>query len=238
MLPRIKTILPDPLTSEEDGIFAALVSKGDKMSWLSASDAKQLDLDYIYSHSGDKTISPLVAKLLQKEDDGETVDLVDQLASYLYLKFADNWMRTYEAYAEEYKPLENYSMEESESESGKGSEKGDGNTSTSSKVTTSTSAEGGMYGFNSASSVPTDTSKGESTTSGSADDNVETSSSYSSREDARDRTLTRHGNIGVTTSQQMLQSELDLRAYDFIERIFKDCDSVMTLSIYQQEDTL
>lgn len=42
-----------------------------------------------------------------------------------------------------------------------------------------------------------------------------------------------HGNIGVTTSQQMLESEFDLRArYNFYERVFKDIDKCLTLEIY------
>lgn len=42
-----------------------------------------------------------------------------------------------------------------------------------------------------------------------------------------------HGNIGVTTSQQMLESEYDLRArYNFYERMFRDIDKCLTLEIY------
>lgn len=47
-----------------------------------------------------------------------------------------------------------------------------------------------------------------------------------------DRTLTRSGNIGVTTSQQMLESELELRKWNFFERVYNDIDSVCCLSIY------
>lgn len=46
------------------------------------------------------------------------------------------------------------------------------------------------------------------------------------------RQLTRKGNIGVTTSQQMIQSERDLWLWTFFEQVFKDVDSVLTLSIY------
>ena len=42
-----------------------------------------------------------------------------------------------------------------------------------------------------------------------------------------------HGNIGVTTSQQMLMSEYDLREdYKFYEQIFQDIDKCLTLAIY------
>ena len=43
---------------------------------------------------------------------------------------------------------------------------------------------------------------------------------------------TKSGNIGVTTSQQMLESELELRKYDLLSVVFEDCDSVLCLNIY------
>lgn len=46
------------------------------------------------------------------------------------------------------------------------------------------------------------------------------------------RTLARSGNIGVTTSQQMLQSEIDLRKWLYYQSVFNDIDSILTLSIY------
>lgn len=46
------------------------------------------------------------------------------------------------------------------------------------------------------------------------------------------RTLTRSGNIGVTTSQQMLQSELELRKFDFMEEVFKCFDRILCGSVY------
>lgn len=45
--------------------------------------------------------------------------------------------------------------------------------------------------------------------------------------------LTRSGNIGVTTSQQMIQSERDLWIWNFFrDVVFKDLDKVLALSIY------
>lgn len=40
------------------------------------------------------------------------------------------------------------------------------------------------------------------------------------------------GNIGVTTSQQMLESEIALWKWNFLENIFNNLDSVLTLAIY------
>lgn len=46
------------------------------------------------------------------------------------------------------------------------------------------------------------------------------------------RTLKRHGNIGVTTSQQMIESELELRKKFFFEIVFSDIDKYLTLAVY------
>lgn len=42
----------------------------------------------------------------------------------------------------------------------------------------------------------------------------------------------RSGNIGVTTSQQMLQAELDLRTYDFCKSVYADIDVVLCCPLY------
>ena len=48
-----------------------------------------------------------------------------------------------------------------------------------------------------------------------------------------ERTLTRYGNIGVTTSQQMLQAERDLWVWNYIENVvFPAVDEVLTIQTY------
>lgn len=42
----------------------------------------------------------------------------------------------------------------------------------------------------------------------------------------------RHGNIGVTSSQQMITQELELRSASYYESVMKDIDSVLCLSVY------
>ena len=50
--------------------------------------------------------------------------------------------------------------------------------------------------------------------------------------DSESHSLHRHGNIGVTTSQRMIESELVLRKKNFFEIVFSDIDRLLTLSIY------
>lgn len=46
-------------------------------------------------------------------------------------------------------------------------------------------------------------------------------------------TLERHGNIGVTTSQQMIESELELRKKSILDIIFANVDSVLACPIWE-----
>lgn len=50
--------------------------------------------------------------------------------------------------------------------------------------------------------------------------------------DSTTHTLHRHGNIGVTTSQNMIEAELVLRRKHFFDIVFSDLDRLLTLSIY------
>lgn len=45
-------------------------------------------------------------------------------------------------------------------------------------------------------------------------------------------TLTRKGNIGVTTTQQMIEQELELRKNNLIDIMFNDIDSLLTIDLY------
>lgn len=71
-----------------------------------------------------------------------------------------------------------------------------------------------------------------STTYGRVDsDNIDITekTDYNNNEN---RTLKRHGNIGVTTSQQMIESELELRKKFFYEIVFHDIDQYLALQTY------
>ena len=51
--------------------------------------------------------------------------------------------------------------------------------------------------------------------------------------DSNDYTLTRSGNIGVTTSQQMIESERQLWIWNYFENVvFPDLDNILTLPLY------
>lgn len=135
-------------------------------------------------------------------------------------------------------------------------------TETNYSVSTDSETNAEAYGFNSASPVPTNDASGNSTvtTSGNADENVETNThkqtggmtvtesgnanenvetsthkqtGYTEETETGTRQLTRSGNIGVTTSQQMIESEIALWQWNFIESVYKDVDMVLTVPKYK-----
>lgn len=113
--------------------------------------------------------------------------------------------------------------------------------------------QNGIWGFNSTESVPSDMSDGRATNENTTTDNL---SETETGTDTTDRTntdtynrsytetgtdttagtssrkLTRTGNIGTNTFQNLLQQERNIWMYDFFEQVFKDVDSVLTIPIY------
>ena len=62
---------------------------------------------------------------------------------------------------------------------------------------------------------------------------TQTQADTGSDTETRNYTLTREGNIGVTTSQQMIEAERELWKWNFFrDVVFKDIDKILTLRIY------
>ena len=223
------------------------------LPWLtSAAKARELDYDYLGNYSGDKPCSPLVEKLIATNE-YEYLD-PSHRAQLAYMLFdicvANNVNKIWEALQTEYAPLENYSMTEEMTDDITEHEKGATNTRTydtaHAKTGTETTtpdteitAEGSVYGYD--SSTPTPDNKSVTSTSGTNETEYDTSETDTGTvtdvgsgtdTDTRNYTLTRTGNIGVTTSQQMLESEINIRLYDFYRMIYKEFDKVLTIPIY------
>lgn len=240
---RILDVLPDSLIG--DGIIAAISDlEGITLPWGSYS--VEMDVGYI-ERSGDKRISPIVEKLMT---DGElTSEAVEKLAKVVWLKYGLSWTKLWETLDLEYNPINNYDMTETSSESStegkseserrtEGETRSDTSAANGSQSVADTS-DTGVYGFNSSASSP---STDGSTTSAGASQTTDTSvGSSASQGDtvrsgdvsgARQHVLSRSGNIGVTTSQQMIQSERDLWLWTIWDTIYNDIDKVLTLRIY------
>lgn len=113
--------------------------------------------------------------------------------------------------------------------------------------------QNGIWGFNSSTSVPSDMSDGRSTNENTTTRDLtetETGTDTTDRTNTdtynrsytetgtdttagtSSRKLTRTGNIGTNTFQNLLQQERNIWMYDFFEQVFKDVDSVLTIPIY------
>lgn len=208
-----------------NGIFAKLNSYN--VPWKNEVQANLLDLQYHGNHSGQKKIAPLVDSLLT---DGVLTDTdLTTLAFVIYGMYSVQWSKLYATLKLQYNPIENYSMTETESISGTESatiaNTTTGKTTTSNQIDTSNST----HGFNSTTAQPTDESM---VVTDAETDDESTSNGTTSGENSTDRTLTRSGNIGVTTSQQMIESERNLWMWNFFDTVFADIDKVLTLGIY------
>ena len=113
--------------------------------------------------------------------------------------------------------------------------------------------QNGIWGFNSSTSVPSDMSDGTATNQNTTTRDLtetETGTDTTDRTNTdtynrsytetgtdttagtSSRKLTRAGNIGTNTFQNLLQQERNIWIYDFFEQVFKDVDSVLTIPIY------
>jgi len=131
--------------------------------------------------------------------------------------FSDTWQPTFErwvnALAIEYNPLENYDRTEDWSDTRNASEAGSSSSSTSGTTSSTTTNKVSAYDAGDAL-----TTRDQAQTYGADGSSSSGSSSSSSHEGAKHNGRV-HGNIGVTTSQQMLISELDLGYWNVYEKI-------------------
>lgn len=220
------------------GIFAVLRGLTGKAYFTDSMDA-----DYLTTHSGTKSVSNAVLAYLAKygEDvEGAPVRVLSSvgiiaLAKLIWQRYGDAWEHIYNALIAEYEPLENYKMHEETSPDltdtygvSDDYEKRR-HTETNADVDTETS----VYGFNSSSPVPS----GKTNTNGTALNNnaedVETQKGTRTEKKTGKTTVDRSGNIGVTTSQQMLESEIQIRIKNHMDDIiYNDCDQVLTTAGY------
>ena len=216
--------------------------------WLPSEDiAKVLDLEYHGNRSGQKRIAPFPRNMLSGDFQTGEVYLSElaakQIAQSFYIVFGANINKQYSTMFLKYNPIENYNMiEESEdSESGTDTTTKTGTETTTNVGKTVTERENtrGLYGYDSSSPVNADKTNDTFTQTVGADNSPMTETrapnltDETERENTHSHTLTRSGNIGVTTSQQMLQSERDLWVWNFYrDFVFPCVDSILTLPIY------
>lgn len=239
-MPKLIEVFPDWMTN---GLFIRLGGIFPDLEWA-RNRGSELDFLYFGNHSGDKETSPLIDKITERNGGVVSPEMVTVLSNVIYTKYGVTWDKLYKVLSEQYNPIENYSMVEEETPNITRTETPNvtkTNTTTEQRnveVTTDADSNNKVYGFNSTSAVPqSETSNGSTvTTKSDADKNVvtETGTETGTRTETEtgNRRLTRSGNIGVTTSQQMLESEIKLWEWSFYETVFKDVDKILTSPLY------
>lgn len=181
-----------------------------KMCSLYSTDMTAIEIgtddDFeFFLDSQEKVISLTNQFYFDKYKDYETdaySNYLTAIANLIYKKYYKSWKQLHDALLSEYNPIENYSMTEDENVGS--------NVKTESKANT--------YGFNTTETDGVPQNKGEVVQSGNYEDNK--------------RHLVRKGNIGVTTTQQMIVSSIDLFKHKYLELIYRDLNDFLFSSIY------
>ena len=169
-------------------------------------------------------------------------NLLKQMVTHWAKRKSRGWARYYAAIAASYNPLENYDRQESLSETESGTSgstvetSGTTNETHDSTRTPNLTRENKVSAYNEATYQPHDqtTETGSDRDAGTRtlrnDADSESSGEFSRTNTKQNRI---HGNIGVTTSQQMLISELDLvDRLDLIQKITDDFKREFCITLY------
>lgn len=244
MFRTITDVFPD--WDSGKGIFYYLASLVPDMPW-GDYDA-DLDVSYV-ARSGDKTIAPIVRKLLDENGDLSATNAA-KLASVIWLRYGESWTRLFATLELDYDPIKNYDMAEASSDAEASSRHGsdlhtdqyqrDSAMNSSSSQASGSKGDSGIFGFNSGatSSPANDSSSATAGTGLGTDTGTESEgrSGSSVRDEgvsgAKQHVLTRTGNIGTLTTQEMIQSERDLWTWTVWDTIYHDIDRVLTLRVY------
>lgn len=208
--------------------------------WKTENIATQLDIAYILGRSGQKWISPMLDS--QIAGTSATTTEYTTITTLLWQLHWREWQKQWDLLSAQYNPLENYDMTETMGQDGdvttilhgktvtrSGAEKQEADTTT--PPTRKETAE--VYGFNSAAAVPTGSTETKDT--GKTTHTYENLKDTNSGTDTTTRkyTLTRHGNIGVTTAMQLVESQRRVLMWNYFnDVVFPDLDRDLTLPIY------
>ena len=200
-----------------------------------------LDFNYL-SRSGEKILRRFISSRIVYDEpellpEGDYFEEEKKIVEYITRKYSKKWLDLWETMFYEYEPLWNYDMKEvlkdeiTEYEHGKVNTRSGSVTNTPGTTYTETQS---IKGYDSDNWGETD--KSVSQPSGLGD-----VTTYNSMADTASGTdtqtknyeLTRTGNIGVTTSMELIQKQRQVVTFNYFDQIvFPDIDNELTLKIY------
>ena len=254
-------ILRDVFSGWESGsgIFSVLAAQA-TVPWANVEnvDNSVLDVAYFGNHSGGKFCAPLV-KLLIDEDGVVPAAARVTIAKILISKYLNNWNHLWETNVAVYSPIHNYDMYEErdlattddnvETTDGELSHTGtEGLTHGMVESTQHGRTEDNVnykYGLNTTeyqqnrSDENVSTEGGTTTTTDSGTDtttrNLVDSTDLTVKQDnegTEHEETHRYGNIGVTTTQKLIQEERNLWLWNFFDEVFNDLDKELALAFH------
>lgn len=218
------------------GIFNYLAQITD-LPWkdVETVDNSVLDIAYFGNHSGAKFCAPIV-KLSISEETGFVPEAARiTIAKILISKYFQNWKHLWDTNVAVYNPIHNYDMLETrnlitaDSTSENGSSTGE---DTTEHGRTNTEMDY-KYGLNTDTENPKPSDRIDSTEGGETTTTSE-NSNQRNRVDAGEEEENTHraGNIGVTTTQKLIQEERDLWLWNYFDQVFNDLDRELALMFH------
>lgn len=172
------------------------------------TDNEALTKDYILNRY-DKIMSPLFMRLYEKIHDEDLANTGSDLADIIKMKYFYNWNKLAEAVFSDYNPIDNYNMIENR------------NTDFEEHTVDENTTTNRYSGFNA------DDMKDVSETAIDGDITKTDTGNKLTNE------LTRRGNIGVTTTAQMIEGEYKLRKKNILDIIYRDIDNILFIDYYK-----
>lgn len=214
------------------GIFSNI----ENLPWSSVMAGSQADTLYFDTHSGERFSARIITKRIGDDGSLSSADR-ESISTLIYAMFRNQWGRLWETMNPNYDPLTNYNMTEDETGNHTDTRTPDltrKHTGTDNNEGSATlNTQNNLWGFNSESSIPSDMQDGTNTANiTNTRDLTDTETGTDVTAGENTRKLTRTGNIGTNTFQNLLQQERNLWMYNFFEQVFKDVDSVLTIPIY------
>lgn len=213
----LKEVFPHAL--DGNGLFTEIA----KIEWFEGLSPAAFDT-YFFITVGDRIAANKMQFFVNDNGVCEGENL-SKLAKVIFNINAISWRNIYRDLTVQYNPIENTDYTETLNENAVST--GDASTESTGSGGGTTTTTGSKYGFNSVEAVPDTIAETVDSNSTTANTATETSN-----ENKVDRTIRKHGNTGVTTNAQMIESDLEIWKNKIADKFIQDICDTIALSIY------